>query len=238
MAHQEGPRWRCCKLLPMLLVYLTVQTYLLIRFIGIIVISRDKIQHPLTHSGDISNVSQLVRDWHTRPFVSIQAVEGDACPEGTEPVFYSEWKGLELGCHHKERIILKGYVETFRDWVDGVGVGAWDIEACPRWSRTPEVKAVNQTNIFGNLMCGTRGGDAFIDATRPDINGNCPSGTEPCSSATSADHTLCYSQDELAEKCPINQIYFTTRVEADTLNATIYEKIPLHDDTYLVYSKT
>ena len=65
------------------------------------------------------------------------------CPEGTEPVFYNEWKGLELGCHHKKRLILKGYVETLRDWIDGRGVGAWDIEACPKWSRTPEVSAVN-----------------------------------------------------------------------------------------------
>jgi hypothetical protein len=38
---------------------------------------------------------------------------------------------------------MKGYVETLEDWIDGRGVGAWDIEACPRWSRTPEVKAVN-----------------------------------------------------------------------------------------------
>ena len=72
---------------------------------------------------------------------------------------------------------MKGYVETLEDWIDGRGVGAWDIEACPRWSRTPEVKAVNQTNIFGTSICGTKGGDAFIDVKRPDQVGNCPSGT-------------------------------------------------------------
>ena len=46
----------------------------------------------------------------------------------------------------------------------------------------------------GNLYCGRRGGDPFLNATRPDFQTkHCPSGTLPCSNSTSLENTFCYN---------------------------------------------
>ena len=47
--------------------------------------------------GEIHITYQLVKDWETIPFVSIEVVDGGECPVGSDPVFYKEWKGTERG---------------------------------------------------------------------------------------------------------------------------------------------
>ena len=42
-------------------------------------------------------IAQIEEDWTTIPFVQIESFDY-ACPEGWDPVFEREWKGIEEGC--------------------------------------------------------------------------------------------------------------------------------------------
>jgi hypothetical protein len=69
---------------------------------------------------------------------------------------------------------------------------------------------VTQSNPFGSYVCGTRGGDSWVNVTRPDFETKkCPKDTEPCSKKTSVDNTVCYPKKDHASKCPINHFEFT-----------------------------
>lgn len=66
---------------------------------------------------------------------------------------------------------------------------------------------------FGDTMiCGRRGGQPFINATRPDpATRLCPAGTLPCSHYTSVDNTICYNAAEKREAvCPITGFEFSS----------------------------
>lgn len=59
------------------------------------------------------------------------------------------------------------------------------------------------------MICGRRGGQPFLNATRPELSGNCPEGTLKCSNATSLENTVCYDQSQRREDvCPITKFEF------------------------------
>lgn len=60
------------------------------------------------------------------------------------------------------------------------------------------------------IICGRRGGLAFLNVTRSDQQGNCPTGTSRCSNETSAENTICYNSTETRDAvCPITQFEFS-----------------------------
>ena len=70
-----------------------------------------------------------------------------------------------------------------------------------------------EMHFFENMIvCGKRGGTGFINATRVDVDGNCPNSFEPCSTFTSLENTFVmrvllsnYIQDSISH--PVNQHY-------------------------------
>ena len=58
--------------------------------------------------------------------------------------------------------------------------------------------------------------------TRPDWDTKmCPEGTDPCSTLTSLDNTLCYPKSEHDEVCPITDVHFEAGVHfSNTTNHT------------------
>jgi len=56
------------------------------------------------------------------------------------------------------------------------------------------------------IICATTGGLPFSKVIRPNSAGKCPGTTQPCSSKTSPDNTVCYEQSDLAFNCPITSI--------------------------------
>lgn len=64
---------------------------------------------------------------------------------------------------------------------------------------------------FDNRMiCGKKGGPAFLNATRPDFDSKlCPNNTLPCSNSTSFENTLCYDKTQPRDSvCPITKFEF------------------------------
>ncbi len=60
-------------------------------------------------------------------------------------------------------------------------------------------------------MCGKVGGDPFVNVTRPNIDGDCPTNFEPCSKLTVANETLCYPPEELESSCPITDLQIVNK---------------------------
>lgn len=61
----------------------------------------------------------------------------------------------------------------------------------------PPVGPIKQSKFAGKVICGTRGGNSFLNVKRPQPAGSdyeCPAGTTACSSITSIDNTMCYPE--------------------------------------------
>ena len=95
--------------------------------------------------------------------------------------------------------------------------------------------------IDGLVVCGTRGGYTFEQVQRPSPEDGCPEGTSACS-ANSAENTVCYPQEELAN-CPITEIAIVNQTHGDSLKnddayTVVDYKTSDESKRYLVYSKT
>ena len=215
MPHYPGQNWSQYKWKPMIWSYLCLQLVIFICVVTLMIVNNRGIAKPIDEHavnpdvprlGDLASVSQIYQDWHAKPFVSIEVVEGgNTCPAGSDPVFFKEWKGLELGCF-------------FDSWfsddeVKPMSEFGKNTKRCPRRNRPPEYPPVMQTNVNGKTICGARGGDTFAEVTRPGSNAQCPTGTVPCSDATSPENTVCYPQAETAAKCPITEIKIVNQSE-------------------------
>lgn len=96
-----------------------------------------------------------------------------------------------------------------------------------------------QSQFFGKRVCGTYGGDAFINVTRPDASTmECPKGTQACQSNTVANETLCYAPEDLALKCPITDIQIVESSAVSGYIAIGYTAKAFNETSSLVYSKT
>jgi hypothetical protein len=84
--------------------------------------------------------------------------------------------------------------------------------------------SMRHAKFFQSYFCGKRGGPAFVDAVRPDANGNCPQGLSKCSENTPAEHTICRAEKNL---CPINSIEFSKK-----------EGLPVKENFKLLVSTT
>ena len=88
-------------------------------------------------------------------------------------------------------------------------------------------------------MCGTPGGDPFLNVTRPDVDGNCPDGTSPCiglTSGVSAETTVCYAPDDHASSCPITDIQIVENTALSDYTDNNYTPLDFNSTASLVYS--
>ena len=87
-------------------------------------------------------------------------------------------------------------------------------------------------------ICGERDGDSFYLQTRPSLSGSCPDGTEPCSSSTSAENTVCYPKSELQSSCPITFMDIVSPLKEIEYKMGSYDMLGIDSDHTLVYSKS
>lgn len=77
-------------------------------------------------------------------------------------------------------------------------------DGCVDIAPWPMIKQFSFNEVY---VCGTMGGDPYLNATLPDYeSGQCPTGTTPCLTTTSIENTLCYSPDDHGANCPITDI--------------------------------
>ena len=92
--------------------------------------------------------------------------------------------------------------------------------------------------FLGKRVCGTFGGDPFVNVTRPDASTmECPSGTTPCLATTIANETVCYPPDDLSSKCPITDIAIVDNTALSDYEDSGYTVRSFNDTTSLVFSK-
>ena len=89
------------KVAPFCLIQLLITLAIAVLVLTIIFIAKVSTYNELKDQGNpgvVGVVTQLVEDWQTVPFISIQVTDTGECPPGSDPVFFSEWKGTEPGC--------------------------------------------------------------------------------------------------------------------------------------------
>ena len=84
-------------------------------------------------------------------------------------------------------------------------------------------------------ICALGGGKPYSKIDRADENGNCPQGTAPCSTKTSAFNTICYPQDQIAQSCPITEVIFKKKVDRVDRG---YKRLNLPGGGAFLYTKT
>ena len=75
--------------------------------------------------------------------------------------------------------------------------------------------------------CGYTGGVPFVNVTRSDGQGDCPTGYTACSTKTSPENTVCYPAAANFNSCPITDIKFDTTANSETLAAQGYSIVSL-----------
>jgi len=93
--------------------------------------------------------------------------------------------------------------------------------------------------FYGTRICGTRGGDPFVNVTRVEQNGKCPKGTMACGRGQSPENTVCYPPEDLMTSCPITDIDIVEEPYAHELYIKgSHLSLPLPESKALVFSKT
>ena len=185
-------------------------------------------------------ISQISVDWTAVPFVDIVVTDEWTCDESTQlEVFTRPWYGTVMACDCLDSCSTSEYVgdtwcfEMLLDEScdsDKIKGGCFNNEPYP---------LIWQNQFLGKRVCGTLGGDPFLNVTRPDASTlACPSGTKPCLDTTIANETVCYPPDDLASKCPITDIMLVDASAVGSYEDLGYTSRTFNETASLVFSRT
>lgn len=165
----------------------------------------------MNSSMDLASITQIADDWNTLPLVSITITEGYSCPWGQASIWSKKWGGTVEGCDCTgswAASIWKQHLQVDDRCYD-------DDEYYCIWE--PAKMPMIQDELNDMRICGSRGGQSFANAVRPNTNNTCPSGTQKCSNNTVAADTICYSTyDNRDDVCPVTGMQFVSKNTADT----------------------
>ena len=150
----------------------------------------------------------MARDWTRRPFSDFIVTEDFSCPDShPELVFYRPWYGADLGCE------CLGIEQTDTSYdLQGGGNRISQGRQCTYNQTLAGCKtgephtAVIMGQLADKRFCGKPVDFNFLNATRSDLNGDCPSSYVKCAENSSPDNTICVPDGDgrsLEEKCPI-----------------------------------
>ena len=152
-----------------------------------------------------------------------------------EPVFSRVWKGIQEGGVVKydwSKSTEGGFKSGTRDAV----ITKWQTDNFSLGTNlvisdvVDEIAPVTQYNFEDTIICGVRGGQAFLNVTRVDKQTlECPEGTAPCSQITSPDNTICYPPEEHEAACPITSIDLVMQKNLPDFEGD-YQKLRLNSD--------
>ena len=161
----------------------------------------------------------VARDWDRQPIVDVVVLPKNATEAvNTCPADYPEFimgrmfYGLQAGCDCLGVNIGSGSSKDSKCSNKFMLGDYCKEEKQFRYNcKLPRPMMPFEMHFFDNMMiCGQRGGTGFINATRVDADGNCPSGFAPCSTLTSLENTICYDNTLQRDKvCPITGFEFS-----------------------------
>ena len=165
-------------------------------------------------SVDLSYLYQVQQDWETQPFVDVVVTSNTTCPASHQhEVFYDYWPGSSIFCDclkHNGKIKMNVPCKT--------GKHA-DNKKC---FNVRPMSPIIQAQLNGYRVCGARGGDPFVNATRGislTQGGLCPSGYKSCGllSSPTPDNTWCVNASLNASAvCPITSIQIINQTQVSS----------------------
>jgi len=160
----------------------------------------------------VATVDELGVEYMQQPFVEI-TVRQLNCNDDEEVLFSHTWEGTEAGCYHNS-------LHT-EDWVDTVSENNAYNNRVPKNAQRSCYPILSRNEVvedtfFGQKVCGRRGGDAYVLATRANSTGHCPDNKTACSNLTNAEDTICYLPEDLKMNCPVNALKFVRTTTNET----------------------
>lgn len=172
---------------------------------------------------------------------------GSGCGDGYEPLFTRIWFGTKASC---DCLTVTGMVNatTVTDWslkfvTDAVCTSEQTTAGCSNVTAWPAMyQNIFKASILSVdsdfIFCGKLGGTPFQNVTRPNIGGECPTGTSPCIPYTKVDEMLCYPDADHATSCAITEITFILPEEKTDEKYSNYTMVDIDDTHVLIYSKS
>lgn len=185
-----------------------------------------------------SVLNQVARDWETQPFVDITVVDvaygGSACPSDypdivMERVYYGSQSACD--CRGIQIFGLRGMDEL------NVGENCNQKQLDKGCKQILPIMPFRMHKFNGKMICGRKGGEPFMTATRPNpLTSLCPAGYVACSANTTPDNTICYNSAlTAADACPITSFEFVKEL-ADCSDPSA-DWLDFEDGFTLCYSK-
>lgn len=117
----------------------------------------------LSHEYDVGaltgNLIQIVNDWQTVPFVSLQLTRDDTCPSGTEEAIYKLWQGTQTMC-----LCHRSYMNEHRLGACSSTKSRLNLDFDSSYcAELAALSPVVQGSFGGYRVCGTRGGLSYIE---------------------------------------------------------------------------
>ena len=106
---------------------------------------------------------------------------------------------------------------------------------------TDPAKPILQSAFSDFKICGKLTGKNFLSSTRVSKDSlECPSGTKPCTTATSYENTICIDESEDLSTCPITAMKAVQATARDKyLKDEFYTLVDFEiQGRYIVYSRT
>ena len=154
---------------------------------------------------EASGIMQIKSDWQVQPYT--QMYVASVCAPNDITLWSKYMAGSQRECYKYETRTVTTSNRRLQSGSSSSSSRSSTTtkteQVCVQWA--PGFAGVTQTNIYGYKVCGRRGGITFKDVARPNDKNQCPKGTKPCSTQTTADQTLCYAD---TNQCPITFAQF------------------------------
>ena len=145
------------------------------------------------------------RDWTASPYIDLDVVDEHYCPQGWESTYERFYYGTKVGCD----CLNVGYYDYYfytGEVCDSNQTAYGCITARP-------VIPVRMSRMDGKLICGLPTSEAYLQQSRPGIDGKCSQGLLPCLPGKSVDPEIQNCVDDM-KKCPITDIQILSKKEA------------------------
>ena len=186
----------------------------------------------------------IAQEWQQKPFSSLFTTTADECPDTSQLAFSRTWYGSHAGCDCRgvpkpsEGSVVYTPDDYRKNWERLTEKQICDENLLSAGCKTKEAHPpVVMGKFKGVRFCGYKTSTSFLEAERPDLNGNCAQGYRACNRGD-ADFVTCMplrNKSELSfwKACPINNIEIVKKTEVPNWEEELVESNKVREWEYV-----